>query len=68
MTRGGATYHYLTDAQGSVTTVVDNAGQQVDACTHTPYGSARTTTETAPQPWRYTGAYLDPTGLSSVGS
>ncbi|WP_285737167.1 RHS repeat-associated core domain-containing protein [Kitasatospora phosalacinea] len=68
MTRGGATYHYLTDAQGSVTTVVDNAGQQVDAYTYTPYGTARSTTETVPQPWRYTGAYLDPTGLYKLGA
>ncbi|MFK0195891.1 RHS repeat-associated core domain-containing protein [Kitasatospora sp. NPDC090308] len=68
MTRNGATYHYLTDAQGSVTTVVDNAGQQVDAYTYTPYGTARTTTETIPQPWRYTGAYLDTTGLYKMGA
>ncbi|MFJ4681674.1 RHS repeat-associated core domain-containing protein [Kitasatospora sp. NPDC088783] len=66
MTRNGATYHHLTDAQGSVTTVVDNAGQQADA--YTPHGTARTTTETVPQHWRYTGAYLDPTGLYKMGA
>ncbi|WP_305000340.1 RHS repeat-associated core domain-containing protein [Kitasatospora sp. SolWspMP-SS2h] len=68
MTRSGATYHYLTDAQGSVTTVVNSAGQQVDAYTYTPYGTARTTTESVAQPWRYTGAYLDPTGLYKLGA
>ncbi|RAJ32822.1 RHS repeat-associated protein [Kitasatospora sp. SolWspMP-SS2h] len=41
---------------------------QVGACTYTPYGTARTTTETVAQPWRYTGAYLDPTGLYKMGA
>ncbi|MFC8722181.1 hypothetical protein [Kitasatospora sp. NPDC057198] len=69
MTRNGAAYPYFTDAQGSVTTVVDNAGQQVDAYTYTPYRTARTTTETVPQPWRYTGGdpvnHTDPNGTFS---
>ncbi|MFC8722182.1 hypothetical protein [Kitasatospora sp. NPDC057198] len=33
MTRNGAAHHYLTDAQDSMTTVVDNTGQQVNAYT-----------------------------------
>ncbi|MBY8881601.1 RHS repeat-associated core domain-containing protein [Actinacidiphila acidipaludis] len=68
MTTAAGTDYYLTDAQGSVTAVVDNAGHQVAAYTYTPYGAPRTTTGTLNQPNRYTGAYLDPSGLYNLGA
>ena len=68
MTTPAGTDYYLTDAQGTVTAVVDNAGNQLAAYTYTPYGAARTTTGTLTQPNQYTGAYLDPTGLYHLGA
>ncbi|RAJ32821.1 RHS repeat-associated protein [Kitasatospora sp. SolWspMP-SS2h] len=44
------------------------AEESSDLYTYTPYGTARTTTESVARPWRYTGAYLDPTGLYKLGA
>ncbi|WP_436986032.1 RHS repeat-associated core domain-containing protein [Streptomyces sp. enrichment culture] len=56
MTTGGKSYYYLTDVTGNVLGLVDDTGL--------PRG---TTTEAVPQPHRYAGTYLDPTGLYKMG-
>ncbi|MET9115603.1 RHS repeat-associated core domain-containing protein [Streptomyces longwoodensis] len=66
---GGTSYYYLTDALGSVTALVDESGKQVDTYAYTPSGLPRAgTTETVPQPFRFAGGRLDPTGLYHFGS
>jgi RHS repeat-associated protein len=69
MTTGGKSYYYLTDATGNVLGLVDDAGKRTHIYAYGPTGLPRgTTTEAAPQPFRYTGAYLDPTGLYKMGA
>ncbi|SHN36166.1 RHS repeat-associated core domain-containing protein, partial [Actinacidiphila paucisporea] len=68
MRTGGTSYYYLTDAQGSVVGLVNAAGTKVDTYTYDPTGQARTTTQTTPQPYRFQGTYLDPTGLYKMGA
>ncbi|GAA1357986.1 RHS repeat-associated core domain-containing protein [Streptomyces beijiangensis] len=68
MTRDGKSYYYLTDATGNVMGLVDSTGTRTHTYTYTPAGQPRTTTEQTPQPNRYTGAYLDPTGLYKMGA
>ncbi|MET9221546.1 RHS repeat-associated core domain-containing protein [Streptomyces sp. NPDC003300] len=71
MRTGGSSYYYLTDAEGSVVALVDNAGNRVDNYHYDPTGSPEqgpTTTETVPQPYRFQGTYLDPTGLYKMGA
>ncbi|MFI1532379.1 RHS repeat-associated core domain-containing protein [Streptomyces griseus] len=64
MTRGGKNHYYLTDALGSVVALTDEAGTKVNTYAYSPRGVQRaTTTETAPQPYRFAGGYQDPTGL-----
>ncbi|MFJ6000468.1 RHS repeat-associated core domain-containing protein [Streptomyces sp. NPDC092370] len=68
MTTGGKSYYYLTDATGNVLGLVDDTGKRTHTYAYGPTGLPRgTTTEAAPQPHRYTGAYLDPTGLYKMG-
>ncbi|MFI9773019.1 RHS repeat-associated core domain-containing protein [Streptomyces sp. NPDC052415] len=68
MTTGGKSYYYLTDATGNVLGLVDEAGKRTHTYAYGPTGLPRgTTTEAAPQPHRYTGAYADPTGLYKMG-
>ncbi|AIS02400.1 RHS repeat-associated core domain-containing protein [Streptomyces glaucescens] len=68
MTAGGKSYYYLTDATGNVLGLVDDAGKRTHTYAYGPTGLPRgTTTEAAPQPFRYTGAYLDPSGLYKMG-
>jgi RHS repeat-associated protein len=68
MTTGGKSYYYLTDATGNVLGLVDDTGKRTHTYAYGPTGLPRgTTTEAAPQPFRYTGAYLDPTGLYKMG-
>ncbi|WP_078956201.1 RHS repeat-associated core domain-containing protein [Streptomyces sp. NRRL B-1140] len=68
MTTGGKSYYYLTDATGNVLGLVDDAGKRTHTYAYGPTGLPRgTTTEAVPQPHRYTGAYLDPTGLYKMG-
>ncbi|MGW1466572.1 RHS repeat-associated core domain-containing protein [Streptomyces sp. NPDC002308] len=69
MTRSGKSYYYLTDATGNVLGAVDQAGTRTHTYAYTPTGTARTTpTETVPQPYRFAGAYNDPTGLYKMGA
>ncbi len=64
MTRGGKNYYYLTDARGSVVAMADETGAKVNSYGYSPRGVSRSTTsETVPQPYRFTGGYQDPTGL-----
>ncbi|MFI8191661.1 RHS repeat-associated core domain-containing protein [Streptomyces sp. NPDC085946] len=68
MTTGGKSYYYLTDATGNVLGLVDDAGKRTHTYAYGPTGLPRTTpTEAVPQPYRYSGAYLDPTGLYKMG-
>ncbi|MFF9105185.1 RHS repeat-associated core domain-containing protein [Streptomyces rubrogriseus] len=68
MTTGGKSYYYLTDATGNVLGLVDDAGKRTHTYAYGPTGTPRgTTTEAAPQPYRYAGAYADPTGLYKMG-
>ncbi|THA22566.1 RHS repeat protein, partial [Streptomyces sp. A1277] len=69
MTRSGKSYYYLTDATGNILGAVDQAGARTHTYAYTPTGAARTTpTETVPQPYRFAGAYNDPTGLYKMGA
>ncbi|MER6289410.1 RHS repeat-associated core domain-containing protein [Streptomyces sviceus] len=69
LTTGGKNYYYLTDALGSVTGLVDEGGKQVNTYRYTPTGISRPgTTESVPQPYRFTGGYQDPTGLYHFGA
>ncbi|WP_405470848.1 RHS repeat-associated core domain-containing protein [Streptomyces canus] len=69
MTTGGKSYYYLTDATRNVLGLVDDAGKRTHTYAYGPTGLPRTTpTEAVPQPFRYTGAYLDPTGLYKMGA
>ncbi|WP_256332934.1 RHS repeat-associated core domain-containing protein [Streptomyces sp. 2131.1] len=68
MTRSGKSYYYLTDATGNILGAVDQAGTRTHTYAYTPTGTTRTPTETVPQPYRYAGAYNDPTGLYEMGA
>ncbi|MGW0337138.1 RHS repeat-associated core domain-containing protein [Streptomyces sp. NPDC003011] len=69
MTTGGKSYYYLTDATGNVLGLVDDAGKRTHTYAYGPTGLPRgTTTEAVPQPFRYSGTYLDPTGLYKMGA
>ncbi|MEV6881314.1 RHS repeat-associated core domain-containing protein [Streptomyces sp. NPDC051135] len=68
MTTGGKSYYYLTDATGNVLGLVDDAGKRTHTYAYGPTGLLRTTpSETVTQPYRYAGAYADPTGLYKMG-
>ncbi|CAL9641162.1 hypothetical protein SUDANB60_06306 (plasmid) [Streptomyces sp. enrichment culture] len=68
MTTGGKSYYYLTDATGNVLGLADDTGKRTHTYAYGPTGLPRgATTETVPQPYRYAGAYLDPTGLYKMG-
>ncbi|MGW0917186.1 RHS repeat-associated core domain-containing protein [Streptomyces sp. NPDC002784] len=68
MTTGGKSYYYLTDATGNVLGLVDDAGKRTHTYAYGPTGLPRgTTTQAVPQPYRYSGTYLDPTGLYKMG-
>ncbi|GGX36568.1 hypothetical protein GCM10010383_78380 [Streptomyces lomondensis] len=68
MPTGGKSYYYLTDATGNVLGLVDDTGKRTHTYAYGPTGLPRgTTTEAVSQPYRYTGAYLDPTGLYKMG-
>jgi RHS repeat-associated protein len=66
----GSCYYYLFDGLGSVVAVTDASGTVRNRYSYSPYGE---TSETCPtgncryNPWRYTGAYQDPTGLYKMG-
>ncbi|MFF7849045.1 RHS repeat-associated core domain-containing protein [Streptomyces sp. NPDC007910] len=48
--------------------LVDEAGKRTHTYAYTPYGTSQNTTEAFPQPYRYAGAYLGPTGLYKMGA
>ncbi|WP_254882413.1 RHS repeat-associated core domain-containing protein [Streptomyces sp. NA03103] len=65
---GGKSYYYLTDATGNVLGLADSTGKRTHTYAYGPTGLPRTTpTEAVPQPYRYAGAYADPTGLYKMG-
>ncbi|MGW6305174.1 hypothetical protein ACWFRQ_02295 [Streptomyces niveus] len=67
MRTGGTSYYYLTDASGNVLGLVNDAGTHTYS--YSPTGTLRTTpAETVVQPYRYAGAYADPTGLYKMGA
>ncbi|MEV8398381.1 hypothetical protein [Streptomyces niveus] len=69
MRTGGTSYYYLTDATGNVLGLVNDAGTRTHAYSYSPTGTLRTTpAETVVQPYRYAGAYADPTGLYRMGA
>ncbi|MFE9708397.1 hypothetical protein [Streptomyces sp. NPDC005930] len=68
MMTGGKSYYYLTDATGNVLGLADATGKRTHTYAYGPTGLARTTpTEVVPQPYRFAGAYCDPTGLYKMG-
>jgi len=65
----GASYYYLYDGQGSIVGLVNNTGGKIDSYSYDPYGKDRGTTETIPNPWRYTSGYYDSaTGIYHFGA
>ncbi|MFJ3767239.1 RHS repeat-associated core domain-containing protein [Streptomyces sp. NPDC090082] len=65
----GKSYYYLTDATGNVIGLVDEAGKRTHTYAYAAYGTPYSTpVESFPQPYRYAGAYLDPTGLYKMGA
>jgi RHS repeat-associated protein len=61
-------FYYLHDGLGSTTGLVDADGELAAAYRYSPFGE--TTVETGHEifsPWRFTGAYHDPTGLYKIG-
>ncbi len=66
MRSGGSSQYYLTDAQSSVVGLVDTSGKRTATYSYGPYGETRANSGTD-QPFRYTSAYLDPSGLYKMG-
>ena len=63
----------MFDGRGSVIALVDTNGAQRAAYTYDPYGDHATATPIngttlPPNPWRFSGAYLDSTGLYKMGA
>ena len=67
MTSGGVAYYYHKDGIGSITNVTSASGTPQWSYSYEPFGSSRMTTKINPlapdNPVRFTGEYLDPTGL-----
>ncbi|WP_456293619.1 RHS repeat-associated core domain-containing protein [Streptomyces niveus] len=64
MRTGGKSNYYLTDATGNVLGLVNDTGTRTHTYDYSPTGTPRPgLTETVVQPYRYAGAYADPTGL-----
>ena len=65
-------FYYVYDGQGSVIALVDPNGTQRAAYTYDPYGDHATATgmngALPPNPWRWSGSYLDATGLYKMGA
>jgi RHS repeat-associated protein len=58
------TYYFVTNAQGSVTTLINGTGGHAAYYRYSPYGNPTiveddTTTAGAANPWRYVGGYYD---------
>jgi RHS repeat-associated protein len=67
MDSGGSAFYYQREGLGSITNVTSATGTPQWTYSYEPYGLARTQTQNDPgapdNPIRYTGQYLDPTGL-----
>lgn len=65
-------FYYVYDGHGSVIALVEPGGAQRAAYTYDPYGDHATATamngELPPNPWRWSGSYLDATGLYKMGA
>jgi RHS repeat-associated protein len=65
-------FYYVYDGQGSVIALVEPNGTQRAAYTYDPYGGHATATAMngalPPNPWRWSGSYLDATGLYKMGA
>lgn len=60
--------YYLSDGLGSIIALTAPNGAVTNRYEYGPYGEARLTSETVPNPWRYIGGYLDTqTGLYKFG-
>ncbi|WP_455681288.1 RHS repeat-associated core domain-containing protein [Streptomyces griseoluteus] len=69
MTSGGTPYYYVTDDQGAPSALVDNSGAKQGRWDYSPTGGARAGNNSlVDQPFGYTGAYLDSTGLYKMGT
>ncbi|MFJ4633465.1 RHS repeat-associated core domain-containing protein [Streptomyces sp. NPDC088847] len=69
MTANGAAHYYTTNSQGAPSTLTSPTGTVENQWDYGPTGSARpTTSTTVAQPFGYTGAYLDTTGLYKMGA
>jgi RHS repeat-associated protein len=65
-------FYYVHDGLGSVIALVAPDGTQRAAYTYDPYGNKVTETpmhgDLPPNPWRWSGSYLDATGLYKMGA
>ncbi|MEV4999382.1 RHS repeat-associated core domain-containing protein [Streptomyces niveus] len=69
MRTGGASYYYLTDATGNILGLVNDTGTRTHTYDYSPTGVPRPgLAETVVQPYRFAGAYADPTGLYKMGA
>jgi RHS repeat-associated protein len=64
----GVSNYYLFDGLGSCVGLVNSAGVKVNTHSYDPYGIDRGKTENVPNPYEYTGSYLDTNlGLYKLG-
>ncbi|WP_165425595.1 RHS repeat-associated core domain-containing protein [Streptomyces sp. BK022] len=69
VTSGGNPYYYVTDNQGAPSALVDNSGAKQGRWDYSPTGNARSgNSASVDQPFGYTGAYLDSSGLYKMGA
>ncbi|MFD4880244.1 RHS repeat-associated core domain-containing protein [Streptomyces sp. NPDC058420] len=69
MTTNGAAHYYTTNNQDAPATLTNPTGTVENTWDYGPTGSPRpTTSTTVAQPFGYTGAYLDTTGLYKMGA
>jgi RHS repeat-associated protein len=64
------TYYYLTDIRGSVIGLINASGVVSGTYTYDPYGNVTNTLTSTAQanPWRFDGAYQDPSGEYHMGA
>ncbi|MFF7334449.1 RHS repeat-associated core domain-containing protein [Streptomyces sp. NPDC008150] len=69
MTTDGAAHYYTTSIQGAPSTVTSPTGTVENTADYGPTGTVRPgATTTVAQPFGYTGAYLDTSGLYKMGA
>jgi len=56
---GNQSFYYHKDHQGSVRALTNDAGAVVNSYDYDSYGNIKSSTETVPQPFRYTGQQYD---------